>query len=119
LVYLDKKTGKTYAKRFKLGGVIVDKDYSLAPGNIRVEKLFDRHGIVLQCDFAPAPRQKTNMCMINFEEVGERSRGARGFLVTDKKIERFLQIKRGSSIEPDNNTADNEETAQATDETKS
>ncbi|OVE77982.1 hypothetical protein BVX99_01080 [bacterium F16] len=101
IVYRDQKTRKCYAKRFQIKSYIMDKDYRCCPKGAKVEKIFDRYGVVLHCEFRAAPRQRETSCELDFNDVEIRSASARGLKVTDKDVLKFIQIKRGSD-NPDN-----------------
>ncbi len=113
LVYRDKKTRACYAKRFQVSSYIMDKEYRCCPKNCKIERIFDRYGVVLHCEFRPAPRQRERSCTIDFNETEMRSAGARGLKVTGKDIAKFIQVKRGSD-NPNGSNDDDDEGSQDT-----
>ena len=108
LVYRDKKSKKCYAKRFQVKSYIMDKEYRCCPKGSKVEKIFDRYGIVLHCAYRPAPRQRETSCDLDFNAVEIRSAAARGLKVSDKDILKFIQVKRGTD-NPDGSGAEEEQ----------
>jgi len=100
MIYRERKTGLCFAKRFQIDKFILDREYQTVPKGARVVKLFDRRGVVIRCEFFPAPRQKVNEAELNFEDVAVRGAGAKGFRIANKKIQKFLQIKRGTEAGP-------------------
>lgn len=101
MVYREKKSRTCYAKRFRVDSYIMDKDYRGAPKGSKIEKLFDRYGVVLRCEFEPKPRQRVDHCELDFEEVPIRGSKAKGIKVHSNNIVKFLQLKRGSETPPD------------------
>lgn len=101
MIYRDRKTRICYAKRFRVDKYILDKEYSAVPEGSKVEKLFDRYGIVVRCEFAPAKGQKVHECEFCFDEYPIRGAAAKGYKITDKEIVKFLQVKRGTDENPE------------------
>lgn len=96
LIYRDKKTKLSYSKRFKINKFIMNKEYSLIPKGCKIEKLYDRYGVVVRCQLPPARGQRITHIDIEFDEVALRGTTAKGFKIHSKPIAKFLQIKRGS-----------------------
>src|SRR5690606_1997076 len=90
-----------YAKRFRIDRYIMDKEYSACPKGAKIEKIFDRYGIVIQCEFEPSPRQRINQIELDFDQIQIRGAAAKGFKIDTKEIVKFLQLKRGSETPPD------------------
>ncbi len=100
MIYRDKKSRLSYSKRFRINTFVLDRDYRATPPGCKVEKLYDRYGIVVKCEFAPAKYQRTDYCELDFEAVPVRGSAAKGFRISNKKITKFLQIKRGTELRP-------------------
>ena len=109
MIYRDKKSRISYAKRFRISQYIMDREYKTTPPGCKVDKLFDRHGLVLRCEFEPAKRQKVNHCELDFEAIPIRGASAKGFKIAGKKIVKYLQIKRGSESQPESDTGSSED----------
>jgi topoisomerase-4 subunit A len=103
IIYRDKKSKKCYVKQFCIGSYIMNKDYRCIPKNAKIEKMFDRYGVVIRCEFAPAKGQRINHVDVDFEteEVPLRSASARGVLVGTKPVDKILVLKRGSEVRPE------------------
>jgi len=80
VVYRDKKTKTCYAKRFRIDRFILDKEYRCCPKGAKIEKFFDRVGVVLRCEFEPAPRQKVATASLSSGDISKllRSTGTAG-----------------------------------------
>ena len=102
MIYRDKTTRMSYAKRFKIDKYIMDRDYQTTPGKCKVDKLLDRHGVVMRCEFEPAKNQKVHHCELDFGSIPVRSASAKGFKIANKKIIKYLKIKRGTDTQPEN-----------------
>ncbi len=101
LIYKDKRTRLSFAKRFRISKFIIDREYRVAPQGCKVDKLFDRYGIVVRCEFEPAKFQRIDHCEIVFDDIPIRGAGAKGSRISTKKIVKYLQVKRGSDTPPD------------------
>ena len=101
MIYRDKKTRISYAKRFRIDKYIMDREYKTIPLGAKIDKLYDRHGIVLRCEFEPAKKQKVHHCDLDFEQTPIRGASAKGFKIANKKILKYLQSKRGTEAMPD------------------
>ncbi len=101
MIYHDKKTHICSAKRFRIDKYIMEKEYTLAPPGSKVDKLFDRHGIVIRCEFEPAKYQRVNYVDFEFDSIPVRGAGAKGNRLANKRILKIIQLKRGSETSPD------------------
>lgn len=109
LVYRDKKTKMCYAKRFRVDRFIVDREYSCVPKGCKIEKLFDRHGVVVRAEWEATRRTKENWVEVEFDSIPIRGAQARGGRVAVKPITKVTTIKRGSDkLAPDQENSDNE-----------
>jgi topoisomerase-4 subunit A len=106
MIYRDRKTKLCYAKRFKVDKYIMDKDYASVPSGCKIDKFFDRYGVVARCEFEPAARQKVSFVDVEFDEVPVRGAKAKGYKIANKKIVKVLQIKRGSEYAPEDESGE-------------
>ena len=95
MVYRDRKTRMCYAKRFQVSSYIMNKEYPLVPKGCKVEKIFDRYGVVLECQFKHGSGRKKSM-ELKFDDIEIRRHTARGFKIDNKLIDKFIQLKRGT-----------------------
>ncbi len=100
MVYRERKSRVCYAKRFQVSSYIMEKEYKAVPKGCKVEKVFDRYGVVLNCQFRPKPRLRDKGCELDFNDIEIRKATARGFKIASHDIAKFIQVKRGS-ISPD------------------
>jgi len=106
MVYRDGKTGKTFAKRFQMGGVTRDKEYEIIK-NRRGSRIWffaiydtDRQTerVLIHLDATARARNKT--VDVDFAEMPVKNRGAIGVTVTKHKVERVVRSPRPNG-EPD------------------
>lgn len=100
MVYRDKKSRISYAKRFRISQYILDREYKTTPPGCKVDRLFDRHSVILRCEFEAMKRQKVNHCEVDFDQIQTRGASAKGYKIADKKIVKYLKIKRGNETQP-------------------
>ena len=96
MLYKERKTRQCFAKRFMIDKYIMDREYSTVPKGCKVEKVMDRLGIVLRCQFEPVPRQKKDHADVKFDDIPIRGNSAKGYRVATKQIVKVLQLKRGT-----------------------
>ena len=96
MIYKERKTRQCFAKRFMIDKYIMDREYSTVPKGCKVEKVSDRLGVVLRCQFEPVPRQKKKHADVKFDDIPVRSSSAKGYRVATKQIAKVLQLKRGA-----------------------
>ncbi len=111
MIYKVKKTQISYVKRFKINKYIMGREYRTAPTGCRVDKIFDRYGIVMRCEFAPSKGQKVHHKDIDFNEITIRGASAKGFKISPKPIVKYLQTK-GSDTKPETVDTDAEISAE-------
>ncbi|MFW6413874.1 MAG: DNA topoisomerase IV subunit A [Verrucomicrobiota bacterium] len=99
MIYRDRKTGKHYAKRFKIDSYIMNREYKLIPDNCFIEYLYLSDIPLVRCEFQNKKAQPPSI-ELDFQNVPLRSRGARGVKISDRKISGFTLLKR----ENENNT---------------
>ena len=82
MLYKSRTEGTLYAKRFKLGAYILDKEYNLIPSGCVVQELLIGDGYVLQVDVSSKTRRTRAPIVVRFADLAMRSREAMGFKVT-------------------------------------
>ncbi|MCQ2380541.1 MAG: hypothetical protein MJ025_06450, partial [Victivallaceae bacterium] len=85
IVYREKKSGKHYAKRSKIGGFILDREYSLAPAGSVLELMTPRPDAIYELVEEDKKGNSTSR-ELNLMEQPLRSAKARGLLVGDGKL---------------------------------
>ena len=100
MIYRERKSRICFAKRFQVSSYIMDREYKAVPKGCKVEKIFDRYGVVLRCEFRPKPRQREKFLELNFDEIEMRKATARGFKIHNNDVAKFIQLRRGT-ISPD------------------
>jgi topoisomerase-4 subunit A len=102
LIYSDAKTGKGFAKRFNLPGVIRDKEYDLTQGE-KNSKIYYVSGNpngeaeVVQVKLSPASTARKKIFDFDFADVEIKGRAARGITITKYPIRKVDFVKAGSS----------------------
>jgi topoisomerase-4 subunit A len=109
IVYKDKKTDFSYAKRTIISKFITDKEYNIAPDGCKIDLINTRPNYVYECVFEPKTHQKQKSCMVDFSQIGMRTPQSRGFSIANKKIieYRFVGVSEGQGniLQPDSETA--------------
>ncbi len=109
MIYRDRKSRVSFAKRFRIDSYIMEKEYGACPKGSKVEKVFDRYGVVIRCEFEPKARQRVDHCELDFEQIPIRGARARGLKIDTRNILKFLQVKRGSDAVPDHLAPEDED----------
>ena len=111
IVYKDSKTGLCYHKRCKIDRFILEKEYNLCPPKSKIELFDTNYGIVLECELEDTARSKGQTAELVFDDVPIRGTTAKGFKTANRKIEKFLKVKRGTERKPneDEETDDSNE----------
>ena len=84
-VYVDDRT-VTCMKRFKFGGTIMNKDYSLATPNAKVLLFDDKQPEAVYVKYAPAKGQRIHQQVFKTSKVAVKGVKAKGVQLTVKKI---------------------------------
>jgi topoisomerase-4 subunit A len=106
LIYRDGKQGRTYAKRFRVGGITRDKEYCLTQGNPGSKILyFQRHETeeasnAQTCILHLQPKLHLRNLVIdyNFADLAIKGREAKGNIVTANPVDRVV-TRRASTEE--------------------
>ena len=106
MVYRDGKTGKTFAKRFQMGGVTRDKEYEIIKNRRGCRIWFfavydnDRQTERVLVHLDSSARARNKSVEVEFAEMPVKNRGAIGVTVTKHKVERVARPARPDG-EPD------------------
>src|SRR5688572_24023947 len=102
LIYSDAKTGKGFAKRFNLPGVIRDREYDLTGGdkNSRIYYVTGNpngEAEVVEVKLSPASTARKKVFNFDFADVEIKGRAARGITITKYPIRKVDFLKAGTS----------------------
>ena len=95
LLYQDGADGKTYAKRFQMGGLTRDKEYALIKNTAGTRVLYwaafpteeESNKDVLTLHFKKKPKLKKLAESVKFSAFAPKNRSAIGNIVTEKELE--------------------------------
>ncbi len=101
VIYREGKAGTSFIKRFNVGGVTRDKDYSMGKGTPGSKILYltsnpNGEAEIVEVILKPRPRIKLNF-EIDFSQVEVKGRGAVGNQVTKYDIRTVKKIRKGVS----------------------
>lgn len=100
-IYLDGKSGTTMVKRFKVSGVIRDKEYDLTKGEANSKLLYlsanpNEETEILAIYLSPGCKAKNKVFAYNFTEIEIKGKTASGNILTKypvKKIEKKKKVE--------------------------
>ena len=102
MFYREKKaSGRWFAKRFRVAGYIMNKDYPTIPKGCIVEAVYDKYNVVARIELEDTRRSKDEESELDFNTIELRSPGARGFKITDRGVKRMTLTKRGTDEPPE------------------
>ncbi len=90
VIYKEKKTGKYFIKRCVVSKFIRDKEYNLIPSDSQLEFIVTRENSLYDCVVEGVRKNKEALVEADFSKSPIRAPGARGFLLTNKKIIKFI-----------------------------
>ena len=102
LIYSDAKSGKGFAKRFNLPGVIRDREYDLTGGD-KNSRIFyvtgnpNGEAEVVEVKLSPASTARKKVFNFDFADVEIKGRAARGITITKYPIRKVDFLKAGTS----------------------
>ena len=112
IVYSEKKSGKYYYKRCKMGSFITDKQYNLCPDGCKLEILTTRANSLYEFTVDTRVKEK-QILEVNLSDAPERSAKARGLMLSNKKVLKFkfqcikeevpTEEEKENIVEPANN----------------
>lgn len=99
VVYRDGKNGKSYAKRFFMGGFTRDREYALSKGTpgsriLYFTVLTKEKVDVLNIQLKPAPRLRKTQFEFDFSQLTIKGRGSQGNVVTAHAIKSATRKER-------------------------
>ncbi len=102
MIYSDGKSGKSFAKRFTMPGIIRDKEYALDQGNpnSRVHYLSanpNGEAEVVEVKLTPGSTARKKIFEYDFSELEIKGRGARGNTITKYPIRKVDLLQAGAS----------------------
>lgn len=104
MIYTDGKTGKSFAKRFTIPGIIRDKEYAIATDdkNSRVHYVTGNpngEGEIVEVKLTPSCTARKKVFDYDFSDLEIKGRGARGNTITKYPVRRVdLKEKKGSTL---------------------
>ncbi|WP_276373880.1 DNA gyrase/topoisomerase IV subunit A [Chryseolinea sp. H1M3-3] len=102
VVYTDSKSGKGFAKRFTMPGVIRDKEYDLTQGhpNSKIHYVSGNpngEAEVVEVTLSQSSTARKKVFEFDFAELEIKGRGARGNTITKYPIRKVKLLKAGTS----------------------
>ncbi len=102
VIYSDGKTGKGFAKRFNMPGVIRDKEYDLTQGNPNSKIHYvsgnpNGEAEVVEVKLSASSTARKKVFEFDFAELEIKGRGARGNTITKYGIRKVEKIREGTS----------------------
>ncbi|MEQ9823720.1 MAG: DNA gyrase/topoisomerase IV subunit A [Puniceicoccaceae bacterium] len=99
LVYRDGKDGKSYAKRFLLGGYTRDKEYALTRGTpgsriLYLQVLPREKADILNVTLKPAPRLRKTQLEFDMSQLAIKGRSVQGNVVTPNGVKTVTRKER-------------------------
>ncbi|MDA0347095.1 MAG: DNA gyrase/topoisomerase IV subunit A [Verrucomicrobia bacterium] len=105
IMYRDGKRGSLYAKRFLIGGITREKEYSLTKGNDDSRVFFfsvdktEQESPFVKVYHKPVPRLRKLEIPFNFAEFAVKNRGSQGNIITKNIV---LRVARAATEENSN-----------------
>ena len=102
MMYMDGKSGITYAKRFNVTGITRDKEYDLTKGNPASKVQYfsvnpNGEAEVVTITLSPGSKARTKILDYYFEEMEIKGRGAQGNQVTKYPVKSVKFKEKGRS----------------------
>jgi topoisomerase IV subunit A len=102
LVYLDGKSGVSYAKRFNVSAITRDKEYPLTQGEKASRILYfsvqpNGESEVLNVVLSPGCSARNKVLDFDLAEIGIKGRSSKGNIVTKYPVRKVTQISVGKS----------------------
>ena len=102
MIYKDGATGKSYVKRFSVGGVTRDKDYDLTQGSKGSSVLYftanpNGESEVVTVNLKPMSKIRKLSIDIDFAELAVKGRNSMGNVVTKFPVKKVVQKSKGVS----------------------
>lgn len=102
MIYRDGATGKSYVKRFAIGGVTRDKEYDLTQGSKGSLVLYftsnpNGESEVVTVQLKPMAKLRKLMFDVDFAEIGIKGRSSMGNTITKYPVKKIIQKSKGTS----------------------
>ncbi len=102
LIYIDGKSGITYAKRFNVTGITRDKDYDLTKGEKGSKVIYfttnpNGESETVSVQLSPGCTAKKKVFDFDFGELGIKGRSSQGNIVTKYPVRKVVQLEVGKS----------------------
>ncbi len=102
LIYVDGKSGKSYAKRFNVTSITRDKEYDLTKGDKESKVLYfaahpNGEAERVELQLTPGSSARNKVFDFYFEELAIKGRNAGGNIVTRYPIRKVTQMEVGKS----------------------
>ncbi len=95
MLYRHRVQGTWYAKRFRFGACILDKEYRIIPEDCIIEEFYVESEMVLEMETSTRTRRTREPIIVDFSKIEMRSREAKGFKVTSYPVNSIKVISRG------------------------
>jgi len=102
MIYKDGASGKSFVKRFSIGGITRDKDYDLTQGGKGSQVLYftanpNGESEVVTVQLKPLPKVRKLSIDIDFAELAIKGRSSMGNIVTKFPVKKVVQKSKGLS----------------------
>ncbi len=102
MIYSDGKSGKSFAKRFTMPGIIRDKEYNLDQGNPNSKVHYlsanpNGEAEVVEVKLNPSSTARKKIFEFDFSELEIKGRGARGNTITKYPVRKVDLLQAGTS----------------------
>ncbi|MCZ2100681.1 MAG: DNA gyrase/topoisomerase IV subunit A [Chitinophagales bacterium] len=102
MIYLDGKSGRTFAKRFNVTAITRDKEYDLTQGSKGSKVLYftvnpNGESEIVQVQLTLSSTAKKKQFDFDFEDLSIKGRGSQGNIVTKYPVRKITQVSLGKS----------------------
>lgn len=102
MVYVDGASGKSFVKRFQVGGITKDREYDLTKGNKNSKILYftanpNGEAEIFTVTLTPGCSAKKKIFDYDFSEIAIKGKGAQGNILTRYPIKKISFKKAGGS----------------------
>ncbi len=102
MAYLDGKSGRSFVKRFQVGGITRDKEYQLASSEKNSKVLYltvnpNGESEIVTITLSPTCSARNKVFDYDFSQLEIKGRGAQGNRLTDYPVKQIKQKEQGKS----------------------